>query len=256
MVMSSCVKFPVSAVALFLCLVMHLGCARRESSGALLPETAGRPASGQAAAEGQRRRDTPAAAAQQDLRVYTNPDDPLFGLPSSENLPLDFTLGPLFNEAVPDASGREVFSLIHDFFTALNAGHSAEEYLHPDYRSFLTRSLDNAIQPFDQWQPHESAETDEDQETEEESNRLKSALGSFRVGEIRFSGDGLAAQTEVLLINSLSRLKGRARGGVIAEKKESHWYITGLTLDFDELFLPPAEKAGEIFDPGPSTDPF
>jgi hypothetical protein len=278
----------IRGIILFFCLAAALmGCTRREeTSGAPREDAArGQPAASPSSTQNRqtpRRQEAPAANRQPEVRAYTNRDDPLFGLPPSVNLPLDFTLGPLYNEAATDAPSREVYTLIVDFLAALNRGKDAKEYLHPDYRSFLARSLQNEMRPGGEWRPPETGEDDAEEEGPAENtggetalpgakppesgehekkpeaplNRLKSALKSFRVGEIRFSEDKTLAQTEVLITNTApGGVKCRARGSLIAEKKDERWYLAGFTIDFDSLFAAPAGKTGEVFDPGPSTEP-
>jgi hypothetical protein len=83
---------------------------------------------------------------------------------------------------------------------------------------------------------------------------LKSAILRFRVAELLFSaasGDGEMAQTQVLLFGAA----GTAKGEVLAERKGDRFYISGITVDFADLFLPKKDKDGEVFDPGPSAGP-
>jgi hypothetical protein len=58
------------------------------------------------------------------------------------------------------------------------------------------------------------------------------------------------AQAEVILFGT----RGRARGEVIAEKKEEIWYISGLTVNFEDIFTPGEQNEGEVFDPGSTFD--
>jgi hypothetical protein len=187
------------------------------------------------------------------VRAYTNRDDPLFGLPNSFIAPADFTLGPLYNEISADARSREVYALLADFFRALSAGRDGEALFHPDYRSFLVRNLRGTMYP----DGEELLEEEIEEEAEEEEEKvkkeppvsvLKSAIRNFRTGKFLFSGEGDMAQTQILLFGA----KGTAQGEILAEKKGERWYISGITVDFADLFLPRKDSGGEVFDPGPS----
>jgi hypothetical protein len=161
------------------------------------------------------------------VRIYTNRDDPLFGAPGTPHPPSDFTLGNLYRGHDADARSREVYTLVSSFFDALKAGKDLAPCLHPDYRSFLLRSL-------------------------KEYSGADSAIQNVRVGELLFSASETGiAQAEVLIFGE----RGRARGEIVAEEQDGQWYISGVSLDLDDLRRP-QETRDEAFDPGPVSPPF
>jgi hypothetical protein len=193
----------------------------------------------------------------QDVRVYNNSDDLFFGLHEHQLFSFDFTLGPLYDESGTRVHSREVYTLFSNFFHALNEEKDIEDFLHPDYRLFLLRSLRSVIKGGAEDSAAESAEAEDEESAEEpekkqsSSSLLKSAIRNFRVGEFLFSENGDMAETEILLFGAT----GRARGKIIAEQKEEVWYISGITIDFEDIFVPSKATGGEVFDPGPSTGP-
>lgn len=231
------------------------------------------------------RREEPAGGGQQpqgarDPRVYTNRDDPFFGLPARQSPPFDFTLGPLYHESLADARSRAVHTLLSGFFQALNGGKDIGDFLHPDYRTFLLRSIqapaggDDGVSPANPSKNSSSNSSSEnsspDNSLSENSSKensssenpseekplqslpgLKSAIRNFRIGGFHFSESGEMAEAGVILFGR----RGRARGEVIAEKKDEIWYISGLTVNFEDIFTPGEQKEEEeVFDPGPAFD--
>ncbi|MCL1818876.1 MAG: hypothetical protein FWG35_08080 [Spirochaetaceae bacterium] len=254
-----------AAPCLLIIFLLVPGCTRREETSPAT-EAAGASPSRPARSSPRAQRPAESSAKPQEVQVYTNPDDPLFGLPLSANLPRDFTLGPLYDQTSADTPGREVYALIAAFFRTLNAGKDVRDYFHPDSRFFLERSLDSALQDEEpeapaaaKAEPADAAgkETAAGQEPKAEKElqppgRLKSTIARFRVGEIQFSADKNVAQAEVLIMGT-GKAKGRTQGELIAEKKGRRWYIAGLAVDFPGIFLP-EKKNEETFDPGPSGD--
>lgn len=160
-------------------------------------------------------------------RPHAPREDPLYGPPSAAHLPGDFTLGPLQGRLGAGHPGRVIHDLLTSFFSALFAGKPVDNFLHPDYRSFLLRSLKDA--------------------------EVETAVREVRIGELLFSGNAAASvQAGVLVIGN----RGRARGELLAERQGEKWYISGIALDFSDLARPHVRDPGEIFDPGPVEGPF
>jgi hypothetical protein len=133
--------------------------------------------------------------------------------------------------------------LFSDFFQALNGGKDASDFLHPDYRPFLLRNLEHAGQS-------RAGESPSSGETPQPASALKSAIRDFRIGVPGFSAGGEMAEAAVLLFGA----QGRARGQLIAEKKDARWYISGITVAFEDLFVSGEQKSGEAFDPGSAAE--
>jgi hypothetical protein len=181
-----------------------------------------------------------------ELRVYTNRDDPFFGLPARQNPPFDFTLGLLYDESSADAHSRAVYEIFSGFFQTLNEGKDAADFLHPDYRPFLLRNLEYAARS----RAEDAPENSSDGETPQSTPVLKSAIQDVRIGGLSFSENREMAQAQVLLFGA----RGRALGQLVAEQKDEQWYISGITVAFEDLFLLGEQKSAEAFDPGPGFD--
>jgi hypothetical protein len=207
-------------------MLMLTGCSRRdgkEEAPSPLPQERRNPSRAEAASGRTENRNNTS----QEARIYTNRDDPLFGVPGRPNLSSDFTLGNLYHGYEADARSREVYGLIFSFFDALKTGKDPAPLLHPDYRSFLLRSL-------------------------KEYPDVNSAIQDIRVGEFLFSASEAGmAQAGVLIFG----VRGRARGEIVAEELDRRWYISGVSLDLGDLHRP-RETQAELFDPGPMNPPF
>jgi hypothetical protein len=196
------------------------------------------------------RRETPPArnpqAASREPRAYTNRDDPFFGLPGHQSPPFDFTLGLLYEESSADARSREVHGLFSGFFQALNEGKGIADFLHPDYRPFLLRNIEHAARG----RAEDSPAGPQTGEAPQPASLLKSAIRDFRIGGLAFSESGEMAEAAVLLFGA----RGRAGGQIVAEKKDTRWYVSGITVAFEDIFVQGEQKDAEAFDPGPSSD--
>ncbi len=159
------------------------------------------------------------------VRPFPWKEDPLFSAPGNFVSPGDFTLGELLTGRETDPRSREVGELFRLFFSDLREGISPQERIHPDYRPFLLRSLEGF-------------------------SGGKKAVSGVRIGTIRFSRGGPeTAVADVLLRGPV----GRARGRIVADRRDGVWYVSALTMDLDDLTRPGEPFPPGSFDPGPDT---